>query len=94
MGTMPSVICLTSDIVHLDLQGLLSGTLNYVIYKPKNTDLLGQKCYLVANRDWQKWFIKKGDMALTLDDLKDLDYKKVVKIMFDGKEINNVQTNN
>jgi hypothetical protein len=66
---------------------LRSGTLNYVIYKPKNTDLLGQKCYLVANRDWQKWFIKKGDMALTLDDIKDLDFKKVVKIMFDGKEV-------
>ena len=83
------ILSLTSDIVRSDLQGLLSGTLNFVAYKPKNIDLLGQKCYLVANRDWQKWFIKKGDMALTLDDLKDLDYKKVVKIMFDGKEIEN-----
>jgi hypothetical protein len=84
---MSSTVCLTPDIVRSDIQGLRSNTLNFVIYKPKNTDLLGQKCYLVANRDWQKWFIKKGDMALTLDDLKDLDYKKVVKIMFDGKDV-------
>ena len=81
------ILALTPDIVHSDLQGLRSGTLNYVAYKPKNKDLLGEKCYLVANRQWQKWFIKKGDMALTLDDIKDLDFKKVVKIMFDGKEI-------
>ena len=84
---MQRVICLTKDIVVADIHGLLSGTLNYVAYKPKNKDLLGEKCYLVANRQWQKWFIKKGDMALTLDDLKDLDFKKVVKIMFDGKQI-------
>ena len=81
------ILSLTPDIVRSDLQGLRSGTLNYVVYKPKNKDLLGDKCYLVANRQWQKWFIKKGDMALTLDDIKDLDFKKVVKIMFDGKEI-------
>lgn len=86
---MPSIVCLTSDIVHTDLQGLRSGTLNYVVYKPKNKDLLGNKCYLVANRQWQKWFIKKGDMALMLDDIKDLDFKKVIKIIFDGKEIEN-----
>lgn len=81
------ILSLTPDIVRSDLQGLRSSTLNYVVYKPKNKDLLGDKCYLVANRQWQKWFIKKGDMALTLDDIKDLDFKKVVKIMFDGKEI-------
>ena len=81
------ILSLTPDTVRSDLQGLRLGTLNYVVYKPKNKDLLGEKCYLVANRDWQKWFIKKGDMALTLDDLKDLDFKKVVKIMFDGKEV-------
>lgn len=81
------ILSLTPDTVRSDLQGLRSGTLNYVAYKPKNKDLLGKKCYLVANRDWQKWFIKKDDMALTLDDIKDLDFKKVVKIMFDGKEI-------
>ena len=84
---MSKVMNLTKDIVTADIQGLLSGTLNYVVYKPKNKDLLGEKCYLVANKDWQKWFIKKGDMALTLDDIKDLDFNKVVKIMFDGKEI-------
>lgn len=84
---MSKVINLTKDIVAADIQGLRSGTLNYVVYKPKNKDLLGDKCYLVVNRQWQKWFIKKGDMALTLDDIKDLDFKKVVKIMFDGKEI-------
>lgn len=86
---MQRTVCLTKDIVAADIKDLLSGTLNYVVYKPKNKDLLGEKCYLVANRDWQKWFIKKGDMALTLDDIKDLDFKKVVKIMFDGKEIEN-----
>lgn len=81
------ILSLTSDIVRSDLQGLCSGTLNYVVYKPKNKDLLGEKCYLVTNRQWQKWFIKKGNIALTLDDIKDLDFKKVVKIMFDGKEV-------
>ena len=81
------ILPLTPDIAKSDIQSLYNGTCNYVVYRPKNKDLLGEKCYLVANRDWQKWFIKKGDMALTLDDLKDLDFKKVVKIMFDGKEI-------
>lgn len=84
---MQRVICLTKDIAAADIQGLLSGTLNYVLYKPKNTKLLGDKCYLVVNERWQRYFIDRGTMALTLDDIKDLDFKKVVKIMFDGKEI-------
>ena len=81
------IVLLTPDIAKSDIQSLYNGTLNYVVYKPKNKDLLGDKCYLVANRQWQKWFIKKGDMALTLDNIKDLDFKKVVKIVFEGKEV-------
>lgn len=84
---MQRIVCLTPDIAKSDIQSLYNGTLNYIAYKPKNKDLLGEKCYLVTNREWQKWFIQKGDMALTLDDIKDLDFKKVVKIMFDGKEV-------
>ena len=91
---MSKVINLTPDTAKSDIQALYNGTSSYVAYKPKDKykDLLGDKCYLVADKNKQKYFVNKGNLALTLDDLKEpIDFKKVVKVMFDGKEIDNVQ---
>lgn len=94
---MPSIVCLTTDIATTDIQNLLQGKVNYVLYQvaDKYQKMLGEQCYLVNNVHWQNYFLdKKGVMALTLNDLKDLNFKKVVKIMFNGKEVDDVQTNN
>lgn len=85
------VIPLTSEIISSDLNRLARGDIGHVLYKTKseNVDLLGNKVYIVADKIKQQYFIQnKGVLALTLDDLKEkVDIKKVVKVMFDGKEI-------
>ena len=87
------VIPLTSEIISSDLNRLARGDIGHVLYKTKseNVDLLGNKVYIVADKIKQQYFIQnKGVLALTLDDLKEkVDIKKVVKVMFDGKEIEN-----
>lgn len=88
---------LTTDIATTDIQNLLQGKVNYVLYQvaDKYQKMLGEQCYLVNNVHWQNYFLdKKGVMALTLNDLKNLNLKTVVKIMLNGKEIDDVQTDN
>ena len=90
---MSKVISLTPSTAKSDIQALYNGTCSYVVYKPKDKykDLLGDKCYIVADKIKQKYFVQKGNLALTLDDLKQpIDFAKVVKIVFEGKEIENV----
>ena len=89
---MPSIVQLTPDTAKSDIQALYNGTCSYVLYQPKDKykRLLGDKCYIVANKQRQKYFLCKGIMALTLDDLKQpINLAKVVKIVFEGKEIKN-----
>ena len=85
------VIPLTSEIVSSDLNKLARGEIGHVLYKTKseNADLLGNKVYIVADKRKQQYFIQnKGVLALTLDDLKEkVDIKKVVELMFNGKEV-------
>lgn len=85
------VIPLTSEIVSSDLNRLARGEIGHVLYKTKseNADLLGNKVYIVADKRKQQYFIQnKGVLALTLDDLKEkVDIKKVVELMFNGKEV-------
>lgn len=85
------VIPLTSEIVSSDLNRLARGEIGHVLYKTnsENTDLLGNKVYIVADKRKQQYFIQnKGVLALTLDDLKEkVDIKKVVELMFNGKEV-------
>lgn len=85
------VIPLTSEIVSSDLNRLARGEIGHVLYKTKseNADLLGNKVYIVADKRKQRYFIQnKGVLALTLDDLKEkVDIKKVVELMFNGKEV-------
>lgn len=89
---MPSIVQLTPDIVKSDIQSLYNGTCSYVAYKPKGKyrGLLGDKVYIVANKGRQNYFSRQGYLALTLDDLKEqIGLKKIIKVMFDGKEIEN-----
>ena len=89
---MPSIVQLTPDTAKSDIESLYNGTCSYVAYKPKDKyrELLGDKCYIVADKIKQKYFVQKGNLALTLDELKQpIDFAKVVKIVFDGKEIEN-----
>lgn len=85
------VIPLTSEIVSSDLNRLARGEIGHVLYKTKseNAELLGNKVYIVADKRKQQYFIQnKGVLALTLDDLKEkVDIKKVVELMFNGKEV-------
>lgn len=85
------VIPLTSEIVSSDLNRLARGEIGHVLYKTKseNADLLGNKVYIIADKRKQQYFIQnKGVLALTLDDLKEkVDIKKVVELMFNGKEV-------
>lgn len=85
------VIPLTSEIISSDLNKLARGEIGHVLYKTKseNADLLGNKVYIVADKRKQQYFIQnKGVLALTLDDLKEkVDIKKVVELMFNGKEV-------
>ena len=88
------IIKLTPNTAKSDIETLYNGTCSYVAYKPKDKykDLLGDKCYIVADKIKQKYFVQKGNLALTLDDLKQpIDFAKVVKIVFEGKEIEDVQ---
>lgn len=94
---MPSIIQLASTIAKSDIRSLYNGTCSYVVYKPKDKyrALLGEKVYIVANKGRQSYFNRQGHLALTLNDLKEpIDFKKVVKVMFDGKEINNENIDN
>ena len=87
---MPSIVQLTPDTAKSDIESLYNGTCSYVLYQPKDKykRLLGDKCYLVADKNKQKYFLHKGTMALTLDDLKQpIDFAKVVKIVFEGKTV-------
>lgn len=87
---MPSIVQLTPDIAKSDIRSLYNGTCSYVAYKPKGKyeKLLGNKVYIVANKSQQSYFSWQGYLALTLEDLKeDVDFKKVVKVIFEGKEI-------
>lgn len=89
---MPSIVQLTPATTKSDIESLYNGTCSYVAYKPKDKykALLGDKCYIVADKIKQKYFVQKGNLALTLDDLKQpIDLAKVVKIVFEGKEIEN-----
>lgn len=89
---MPSIIQLTPATTEFDIESLYNGTCSYVAYKPKDKyrELLGEKVYIVANKGRQNYFSRQGYLALTLEDLKEqIDFKKVVKVMFNGKEIKN-----
>lgn len=85
------IIPLTSEIVSSDLNRLARGEIGHVLYKTKfeNAELLGNKVCIVADKRKQQYFIQnKGVLALTLDDLKEkVDIKKVVELMFNGKEV-------
>ena len=87
---MSNIISLTPATAKSDIQALYNGTCSYMAYKPKDKykELLGDKCYIVTDKIKQKYFVQKGYLALTLEDLKeDVDFKKVVKVIFEGKEI-------
>ena len=89
---MPSIIQLTPATTKSDIASLYNSTCSYVAYKPKDKyiGLLGEKVYIVANKGRQNYFSRQGYFALTLDDLKEpIDFKKVVKVVFEGKEIEN-----
>ena len=91
---MSNIIPLTPDIAKSDIESLYNGTCSYVAYKPKDKyrGLLGEKVYIVANKGRQNYFNRQGYLALTLDDLKQpIDFAKVVKIVFEGEKIENVQ---
>ena len=85
------IIPLTSEIISSDLNRLARGEIGHVLYKTnsENAELLGNKVYIVADKRKQQYFIQnKGVLALTLDDLKEkVDIKKVVELMFNGKEV-------
>ena len=89
---MPSIIQLTPATTKSDIESLYNGTCSYVAYKPKDKykGLFGDKVYIVANKGRQNYFSRQGYLTLTLEDLKEhVDFKKIVKVMFDGKEIEN-----